>query len=283
MSTMAATTATFGPIIDDMALIQSDGPGTQGSWYSYSDRTIANSEPPIITSAPGSVSPAEGASFPPSTPFPPTTTVTAATMLTLSDSATLGYRECSGGKESTWGAGFGLDLFDNAPDGGNSIPFNACAGEAGIFDDLPDAGAVGIPQPFDASAYTGFAFYGMSLTGANYNVDVQVDDDQTSPWGGQCGACIPAGTKCTTKTPPATQGCECSDNFLEQVTFTPTWKLFVIRWADKGFKVQNYSGEGLLTFHPNMMYNIHFQFSTTSGTALKPFDVEVALLQWVTN
>ena len=269
-------------LIDDMSNIQSDGPGTLGSWYSYSDRSIANSEPPeIISSAPGSINPVEGASFPPGNTL---TDGGSAPMLTLGDGSTLATRECSGGGEKTWGAGFGLDLIDNPPDGGNAIPFNMCAGEAGIFDDSPDAGAVGIPAPFDASAYTGFAFWGVSLTGSNYTVQVHVDDDQTSPWGGQCGVCVPAGVSCSTPHEAGTtEGCQCSDNFYEDVTFTPTWKQFVIRWTDAGFTANHYSGEGALTFHPKSMYNIHFQFTTSSGTPTKNFDVAVALLQWVGN
>jgi len=270
-------------LIDDMENIQSDGPGTLGSWYTYSDRSIANSEPPeIIANAPGFINPVEGASFPPGNTL--TDGGTAPTLLLPNDGSTLPSRECTGGGEKTWGAGFGLDLIDNPPDGGNVIPFNVCIGEAGIFNDSPDAGAVGIPAPFDASAYTGFAFWAVSLTGSNYTVQVHVDDDQTSPWGGQCGVCVPAGVTCSAPHEAGTtEGCQCSDNFYENETFTPTWKQFVIRWTDTGFTANHYSGEGALTFHPKSMYNIHFQFTTTSGTATKPFDVAVALLQWVSN
>lgn len=265
-------------LIDDMAMLQSDGPNTLGSWYPYSDRTLANSEPSqIIPSAPGNIDPIEGASFPPGNRSPDGGTAPA---LTLGDGSSVNSRECFGGGEKTWGAGFGLDLIDDAPDGGNVVPFNLCPGEAGIFNDSPDAGAVGIPAPFNASAYSGFAFWGVSLTGANYNVDVHVEDDQTSPWGGQCGVCVPAGVTCSMPHEAGTTtGCQCSDDFYERVTFTPEWQQFVIRWSDKDFTANHYSGEGPLTFHPNTMYSIHFQFPTISGV-VPNFDVGVALLQW---
>jgi hypothetical protein len=289
-STSAPPNVTFGPIIDDMLNIQSDGPGTQGSWYTYSDRSIANSEPPIVpANEPGSINPAEGQSFPANNGDGGLTLFSLPSDISDPEAGTTGpfnYRECWGGGEKTWGAGFGLDLFDNTPDGGDRIAeaFNACPTEAGIFEDSPDAGAIGIPQPFDASAYTGFAFWGISLTGADYPVNIQVDDDQTSPWGGQCNVCQNGGT-CSTPHEAGTtgMGCPCSDNFLETVEFTPSWKLFVIRWSDHDFVANNYSHEGTLTFHPNAMYNIHFQFKTTSGVTLKDFDVAVSLLQWVTN
>src|SRR5579859_2140830 len=55
--------AIFGPVIDDMSMPQSS---TGGSWYSYSSRTVPNSEPPIPMTDGGALNPLEGVSFPPS-------------------------------------------------------------------------------------------------------------------------------------------------------------------------------------------------------------------------
>lgn len=280
-SSSVATTCTPVGLIDDMTGQQSE---TGGSWYTYSDRTIANSEPPIVimsmgASAPGSIVPVEGATF-----F--ATQAGDASPLMIADGATFAYRECYGGGEKTWGAGFGLDLTDALPDGG-SVAFNACGAgtslsEAGIFDTSPDAGSVGIPVPFDASQYSGFAFWGISLNGKTQAVNVQVDDDQTSPWGGFCNVCLNGGTCPADVEAGSTENCPCSDNFIQQFEFkSGVWSQFVVKFANAdAFKPADWSKEKDLSFHANAMYNVHFQFTTSSGSALAPFDVAVALLQW---
>jgi hypothetical protein len=263
--------AVFGPVIDDMTTQQSS---TGGSWYSYSSRTVPNSEPPIPMTDAGTLNPLEGASFPPSAgsaQVPP---------LVL-DGGTIAFRELNGNGIPNWGAGFGLDLVSGLPDGG-PVAINACPAGA-IFATTPDAGSVGIPQPFNASAYTGFAFWGISLTSGSLSVEVHLDDIDTTPWGGTfCDVCRSSG-KCTGSRDAGTLDCPCSDNFIEKVLFEPGhWTQFAVRWSDPAFHANNWSNEGSLVFDAKHVYNIHFQ-NTITGGSTPPFDIAVADLQWLTN
>jgi hypothetical protein len=263
--------AAFGPVIDDMSAQQSP---TGGSWYTYSARTEPNSEPPIPTTDAGTLNPLEGVAFPPNNG-------TGSVPPLVVDGGTLGWREFSGSGIPKWGAGFGLDLISGLPDGG-PVAINACPAGT-IFATAPDAGGVGIPQPFDASAYTGFSFWGISLESSPLSVEVHLDDSDTTPWGGTfCDACRSSG-QCTGSRDAGTLDCPCSDNFFEKALFQPgRWTQFAVRWSDVGFRVQNWSSEGLLVFDAKHVYNIHFQDTTTSPTT-PPFDIAVADLQWLTN
>lgn len=270
-------TTMFGPSIDDMT-----GQSTQtgGAWYTYSDRTIANSEPPINTvpPAPGSITPKEGDSFAPVVPG----TANSIPALMYKGNA-VSARECVASGEKTWGAGFGMDLLSETPDGA-AVGVNMCdAGNIFVTDGGPIN--VGIPQPYDGSPYKGFSFWAISLTGKNLNVEVHIDDDQTTPWGGECNICRDPNLKCAAGADGgSTTVCPCSDNFVETFSFPSAgWKQFALRWTDTGFKVGGWSNEGKLVFHPSKMYNIHFQFTTSSGTALPNYDVAVAYLEWLTN
>jgi hypothetical protein len=263
--------AEFGPLIDDMTGQQSK---TGGSWYSYSSRTVPNSEPPIPMTDAGSLSPLEGAPFPPDDgaghvpPF-------------VLDGGSFAARELSGNAIPKWGAGFGMDLVSGLPDGG-PVAINACDAGA-IFVSSADAG-VGIPQPFDASPYTGFAFWGISLGSGDVSLEVHLDDRDTTPWGGTfCDVCRSSGT-CSGSAEAGTLDCPCSDNFYEKVVFhSGHWTQYAVRWTDAGFHANNWSHEGPLVFDAAHVYNIHFQDTISATPSTPAFDVAVAYLEWLVN
>lgn len=289
-STVAAG-FTAGPVIDDMTNNQSE---TGGSWYTYSSRSVPNSEPPILTNEAGTLTPPEGQSFPfvtfgtnPAVPALPSSVGTG-------DEIAPGYREFSGNGIPEWGAGFGMDLTSYPPDG-SAVAFNSCPPVAGLpdgsmlFNTTPTLTNTGIPQPFNASAYAGFSFWGISLTGKTINLYVQVDDASTSPWGNsvpvadtptsplRCDVCKSAGTCTASTTEAGTKDCPCSDSFRYEVQFSTCWKQFYVKFSD--LAVQDWSMEGALVFDPAHVYNIHFQDTINTGTT-PAFDVAVAYLQW---
>ncbi len=275
-------------VLDDMTKQQS---ATLGSWYTYSDRTIPNSEPPIptpgATAPPGSVTPVEGASF---------FAVTDARGPTLSPAGGNGpmlmpYRESSGGGEMTWGAGFGMDITSAVPDGG-PVAFNSCpnpaadAGHSMIFDTSGASTNVGIPVPFDAitNKYTGIAFYGISFLTTSSSVNVQLDDERTSPWGGSCVVCQNGG-KCALGADGGKE-CPCSDSYIISELFPAgEWKRFSFHFTDMTLATANWSTQGLPKggIDATSLYNLHFQLSTSAGKALPAFDVGVAYVTWLTD
>jgi hypothetical protein len=254
-------------VLDDMTMQQSV---TGGSWYTYSDRSVPNSEPPIIGTPvpPGFVAPTEGQSFFADQTGP------------IINDAGWPARMADGGGENTWGAGFGLDITSKTPDG-TQVAFNTC--DAGtIFDTSPDASSVGIPQPYDASAYTGIGFYANS-PGGTVVIEVHVDDKKTSPWGGMCNACVSSGT-CMTALGTGLAGCPCSDNYIQKVSVGTGWKHYEVHWRQMA--TANWSksktflpGDGGMD--PTAIYNFHFQFTTNAGKALPGFSVQVAYLTWL--
>jgi hypothetical protein len=242
-------------LVDDMSGIQAT---TGGYWYTYSDRTVPNSEPPILLSVaggapPGTITPKEGVQFP-------------VTDSGLINGCTWGFREVTGGAEATWGAGFGMDFNSTPPDGGQ-VAFNTCdAGQMQIFNVNDDSGTVGIVQPYDASQWTGITFWGISFTGKSQAIYVQMDDDRTSPWGGVCNACNSTGG---TVMP-------CSDSFRIPETFGATWQPFTIKFTDPLLKPENWSKNGVMPpIHSNKLYNLHFQVTVHPAPA---FDLGVAMI-----
>jgi hypothetical protein len=252
-----------GPLlIDDMTTLRLDGNGVNGFWTTYSDRMNPYSEPPVLASGPvpGTIRPPEGAFFLP-TPglaVPP---------------GLPGGRECSGGGEANWGCGFGFDLIDAIPDGGNVIPFWVCpdAGPA-YFSDQSDAGTV-IPLPFDASPHAGVSFWAISLNGQPQPVEVLFGEKRTSPWGGVCNACA-------TRTYLPDQ--QCGDDYLELVSIPTSWTEFTIHWNQ--LKTANFSKQNLPPqgFDPTTWYSMHFQLrASPAKPPLPPFDLAVACVQFV--
>ena len=263
--------AVFGPLIDDMSMQQSSN---GGSWYSYSSRTVPNSEPPIAMTDAGVLNPVEGASFPPSAgsaQVPP---------LVL-EAGTFAFREFSGDAIPKWGAGFGLDLVSALPDGG-PVAINACPAGA-IFVTAPDAGGVGIPQPFDASPYTGFAFWGISLESGPAERRGPPRRHRHDALGRDLLRRLQELGTCTGTREAGTLDCLAPTISSRRSPFEPGhWKQFAVRWSDPGFHANNWSNEGPLVFDAKHVYNIHFQDTITSAST-PPFDIAVADLQWLLN
>jgi hypothetical protein len=245
-------------LIDDMSVNGTDGPGTGGYWFTYSDRTNPYSGPPIYLAppAPGTITPKEGQSFYSNAPGPGTIT---------------NARECMGGGESNWGAGFGFDLIDTKPDGGNKVPFWECdGGGEDVWNDSPDGGN-GIPLPFNASAHKGVSFLAKSNTGAPVDVYLKFSEKRTNAWGGVCNACA------TQAVDPMEQ---CSDDYLKILPVMPGWNSYTVHWTD--LATQNFTKINLPPggFDATTFYSLHFQFHTRL-TPLAPFDVTVACVQFV--
>ena len=258
-TTGTMTCDTGADLVDDMANQQTDGNGTMGYWYTYSDRTNPVSEPPIVQDLPdgamppGSITPMEGASFPSNAAGP---------------GLIANAREVSGSGEKTWGAGFGFDLIDALPDGG-PVVFDACEGGTTLWDNAPDAGSTGIPQPLDASAHKGITFWAKSNTSASQKINVQFSEKRTNPWGGVCNACLTSGMTA------------CADDYLIGELITTSWKQYTIHWTD--LATQNWTGAKLPKgqFDASTWYYLHFQFSTNAGVSLPAFDLSVACIEFI--
>jgi len=266
-------------------LLIDDGTGTgnqiAGYWYTFSDRTVPNSEPSVLAvladggNPPGTINPLEGTAYTGST-----------VQATLGDGTQAFYREFQAAGESTWGCGFGMDFSSHQPTGSDVVPFNNCPGSpppyelpdgsTTIFNDtLLDAGTVGIVLPYDASQWTGVQFW-IATLGASpatlTSVVVNIDDDQTSPWGGTCGACVASAS--------TTAPFECSNSWALKIAATPTWTQFKVPFASMK-PDSNWNNQGLVKggIHANKLYNLHWKFET-NGTPLPAVDVGVATVEF---
>ena len=175
-----------------------------------------------------------------------------------------------GGASSTWGAGFGFDLIDTKPDGGNNVPFWACdGGGPSVWNDTPDSGT-GVPLPFDASAHKGVSFWATSNTGAPVDVYLKFSEKRTSSWAGVCNACATAAID------PMAQ---CADDYLKIVPIMPGWTSYTVHFTD--LATQNFTKMNLPAggFDPSTFYSLHFQFHTRL-TALAAFDVSIACVEF---
>jgi hypothetical protein len=254
-----ASCAVNSDLIDDMSGKRIDGPGLSGYWFTYSDQTNPYSEPPIfLPDAAGTLTPAVGTSFGPNAPGP---------------GAIANARECKGGGEAVWGAGYGFDFIDVAPDGGNNVPFWACdGGGPSIWLDNPEAGT-GVPIPFDASAHKGVSFWAIANSDGLTSVQVKLSEKRTNAWAGVCNACA------TSTYLPNEQ---CGDDYLYLISVPTTWQQFTIHFDDPELKTANWSKQALPPggFDPSTFYSLHFQFHT-SKVALAPFDISIACVQFV--
>jgi hypothetical protein len=238
-----------------------DGPGTGGIWFTYSDRMAPWSFPPIYGAAPGLLVPPE------ESPFGPTDDDAGP----LYQGQVQPYRRCYGGGESSWGAGLGTSFVYVAPD--RDVPMNDC--DAGLVVDVSAEGpdpAVGVP--FDATGWTGLQFWAKSLRDDNQQVYVRVSDDRTSPFGlpadaGGCNVCLNVVAGGGTGS--------CGDEFARAVTFTPEWTQFQIPFAS--MHPQGYSGVSTSAV-PNVgtLFELTFQIQLTAGS-LPPFDVAVSYIE----
>jgi hypothetical protein len=254
-------------LIDDMQNIAADGPGMNGYWYTYSDRTLPNSLPVQYVSDAGFVSPSED-----SLQFDTSSD---------GDGPIIGdvvqpYRRIEAGGETGWGVGFGMDFVVAEPDGGR-IPVDECdAGE------IWDGG--NIPQPFDASGWTGIQFYARSFGDNEVSIQIHVDDDRTTPWGqvpfaaGGCNACISSGADAQA----------CSDSFSDpnradtKPVYFPAAGWTLIRVPFATLRSGNWANilPDTAPIHANKIYNLHFQFSRTTEPSVPSFSVGVALISF---
>jgi len=248
-------------LLDDIRSRGTDGPGTAGIWYTYSDRTLSWAEPGILLpNAVGVLAPPEAVPVLPTNDGGPTYL-----------GSTWQYRRFSGGGEAIWGAGMGMTLFSGPPDGG-PVPMNGC--DAGVTFDV-DAAAMDsfTESAFDASAWTGVQFWAKSLLGYPRTVNVIVDDDRTDPFGRpvDAGGC----NVCANYAPPGTMG-YCGDGPRASVVFTPVWTHVQLRFASM-HPVGIHSGEPT-TWTPDTsaLFSINFQLE---DVPIPPFDLAVAYVE----
>jgi hypothetical protein len=234
-----------------------DGPGTSGEWYTYSDRTVPWSEPPIFLSDAGLLTPSDGV------PFPATDDGAGPMVL----GSVQPYRRVSGGGESYWGIGFGMDFVDVAPDGGD-VPVNDCEGGT-IFDVDAAVEEVVVPLPFDATGWTGIQFWAKSLrSDFAQPVYVLVHDETTQPFGlafdaGGCNPCNSSGLGA------------CGDGFQARVVFPTEWAQ--IRVPFGAMHPQGYSGASTSAVPDvSKIYQLNFQIETGS---VPPFDIAAAYIE----
>jgi hypothetical protein len=133
------------------------------------------------------------------------------------------YALCMSGKNfTTWGAGMGTDF---APTSGGM--------------------GAGMKQTYDASAYTGVAFWAKSNT-PSVAVRIGFKDKNTAPEGGVCDMA-------------ATSGAEaCNDDWGKGLTFTSEWQPFTVKWSDL---TQAGWGKAFTQFQVASVYSIQFQVS----------------------
>jgi hypothetical protein len=251
-------------LIDDMRNQGTDGPGTSGNWYTYSDMAVGYSEPPIPVSAAGTVAPPQG------TALAPTNDSGGPTYL----GSVQPYRRISGGGEIQWGAGFGMDFIDVHLNGGD-VSMNDC--DAGtIVDTRPNAASFRV-EPFDANGWTGIEFWAKSFNAAEQAVEVQIQDDRTSPWGlstaaGGCNVCDNiTGTG-------GNNGC--SDGPAVVVSFLSDWTHIQIPFAS--MHPLGWSGAPKArTLDLSAIYSFQFEVGANAGSPLPlaDFDVGVAYVE----
>ena len=253
-------------LLDDMS-----GPAnmTGGYWFTYSDRTCANTAL-LMDGAAGTLNPTEGY---PSNPAVDTTG--AALSVTLPGAAMpMGYREFSGGGEKTWGAGFGFNLLN---DGTN--PFAQCTAPMTCTGTPPmvDA-AVGFPAPFDASMHKGISFYAKSLMAtatAPTKVRVQLSDHHTDPGSGVPGAGPDAGV-CDPCDNSGTGTNRCANDFYSTVSITSDWQQYTVMFGTipTDTWTKKYSAG---SFDPSTLYHVHWQLNAPTPM----FDIQIACVSWV--
>ena len=259
-------------LIDDMSGLETF---TGGYWYTFSDREVPYAEPAALAllpdggAPPGVLVPPEGAVFPPN-PAP----------LVLGDGTMAYYREFVAGGEATWGAGFGFDFVD-VPPVGQSVPLNSCNESYELPDgsteiiDLNDTGGGSVhPAALRRQRVDGVEFWieSMGVDGP-VKVVVNIDDDQTSVWGGVRVPCVTT----VAMAPPF----ECSNSWAYPVLATSTWTQVMISFAvmkpDSNWNAQGLRVGGM---HTNKIYNLHWKFETVPLTPLPPVNVGVAMVSF---
>lgn len=152
-------------------------------------------------------------------------------------------RELSGGGFTGWGAGFGFDLTRRSA--------------AGV-------GTGRITSPFDASAYSGIRFDGLSGKGSQ-TVSVQFSDSDTNVLGGVCD-------------PRSTTETQCNGDYGTSVVLTGGWVTYTVRFSSLGLPEWARSAEALKNgFLKRGLYSIRFQPQKTGSD----FDVYVANIYFI--
>jgi hypothetical protein len=246
-------------LLDDVLSRGTDGPGTAGIWYTYSDRTLPWAEPGILLpDAAGVLVPGDVVPVLPTSDGGPTYL-----------GSTWPYRRFSGGGEAIWGVGLEMTLFSPPPDGG-PVPMNGCG--AGVTFDVDAAGMDSfVESAVDASGWTGIQFWAKSLLGYPRTVNVFVNDDRTDPWGGR----VDAGGCDVCANYAGTMGF-CGDGPRASVVFTPGWTHLQLPFTSM-HPVGIYSGEPT-TWTPDTsaLFSINFQLE---GVPIPPFDLAVAYIE----
>jgi hypothetical protein len=255
-----------------------DGPGTSGVWYTYSDRDLPYSNPDILVYDGGLIVPSATAEFSPTDDGEGPTY----------RGAVQPYRECSGGGEIVWGIGFGMDFADGPVDVGDKAVNHCDAGGPVVAEGgAGDSGAISIdnlptdPVPFDVTGWTGIQLWGRSLRGIEQPVKVFVDDDRTKPSGlpvdgGGCNVCK---NLVTALDPSASSLGGCGDGYQAEVTFATEWTQIQVPFAS--MHPEGWSGLFSTSEVPNVsrLYDVHFQIELAGFPALPPFDVAVAYVE----
>jgi hypothetical protein len=263
-------------LIDDMLNPPAaDGEGgINGFWYTYSDRTVPNSSPVKFRLDPsGGVSPMEGATF----------DTTLDDQAPVVDGVSVPYRRADGGGETVWGVGLGLDFVGLSPPNGELIPVDECPDAETVWQPMPGST---IPQPFDATDWTGIQFYARSFGESSVEVEIHVDDDRTTPWGqvpldaGGCNACNSSGADASA----------CSDSFSNDnvkhspnghpIEFPLQWALIHVpfSWLHSGNWANILAPS--TPIHKNKIYNLHFQVSNLPDASVPPFSIGVAYVSF---
>lgn len=188
--------------------------GLSGGWYTYKDNTMTG-----MISPPAGVSP-------------------------VSAEEIKGGGRCMGGNSDfalhvvgsgfdDWGAGVGTDL------GFESPPADA------------PMGTLGKRVGYDASAYTGIAFWAKAgeTPGATAGVRLNVKDIQTDPDGMMCSTAMPNGAMA------------CHDDFGKNIALTSQWKKYTILFAEM---TQQKFGKQYTSIKKDKLYAIQFQFPKSS-------------------
>ncbi|HLZ07397.1 MAG TPA: hypothetical protein VKT80_02335, partial [Chloroflexota bacterium] len=134
---------------------------------------------------------------------------------------------------SVWGAGMGFNLHD---------PGDGMNGSA--------------KTPYDASAYTGIAFWAKAGSGSTTSLRVNVSDKDTDPAGGTCA--------------PADK---CNDHFGKDIALTANWAAYTMTFHEL---LQLGWGQSFAALDAAHLYAIQFQVG--KGTTFDVWLDDVAFL-----
>jgi hypothetical protein len=190
------------------------GKGLSGGWYTYKDNTAAGMITPAVGVSPISAEEIKGGGR------------------CMGGNSEFALHVLGGGFDD-WGAGTGTDLSFQPPEANAPV------------------GTMGKRVGFDASAYTGIAFWAKlgDTPGAAPGVRLNVKDIQTDPDGMMCSTAMPSGAMA------------CHDDFGKNIALTSQWKKFTVLFAEMA--QQNF-GKKYEAIKKDALFAIQFQFSKSS-------------------